>query len=152
MIFWSTKHMNITAAQKKTESMRGRQEEHKITWGTQTWTNWCLTWLSAHNPFSFRTWTSWPSAPSLQKPTKTWLESAWLTDQRRHKLNKWKLPRHNYLDSWIFNQNWPNSSRDDQVSRFNLHTYASSKKKDMLINPTQLLYHSSNTYNVINQS
>jgi hypothetical protein len=68
--------------------MRGRQEEDKITWGTQTWANWCLTRPSSHNPFSFSTWTSWPSAPSLQKPTKPWQESVWLTDQRRHKLSE----------------------------------------------------------------
>jgi hypothetical protein len=45
----------FTATQRKTESMRGRQEEDTNYLGHTNMEKLFLTWPSAHNPSSFRT-------------------------------------------------------------------------------------------------
>jgi hypothetical protein len=73
-----------------------------------------------------------------------------LTDQRRHKLNKRSHITTSIAGSSIkIDQTLATVMIKFQVLISMLMHWA---KKELLINPPQLLYHSSNTYNVINQS
>jgi len=132
----------------------GKTGGRQTTWGTQTWRNFCLTWPSAHNPSSFRTWTSQPSAPSLQNPPShdkiKKVNSSRSDDLKRHKLNKWSLRG---ITTWIARC----SKKIDRTLAVVLIKFQvlismlmHRAKNELLINPPQLLYHSSNTYNVIN--
>jgi len=90
--------------------------------------------------------------PSLQNPTKPWQELVWLTGQRRHKLNKWSLRG---ITTWIAGSSIEiDQTLDAVMIKFevliSMLTQWVKQKKELLINPPQLLYHNSSTYNIIN--